>query len=99
MLKIKVGQYSNHTELTEVEENDLVFGNESEPTSRLLEGSIDSWASEEWVQDGTLKGKKCRIFYLFEEKEIINDEDEPLEAEFYPWDDDHISWIEVEDLD
>ena len=98
MTKLFVGQYSNQTTEQEVNEYNLIIEGNAEPTSRLLEGSTSSWAAEEWVQDGKLNGVDCRVLYLFKAEEITNSDGDSLEAEFYPWDFDHISWVDVENV-
>lgn len=66
----------------------------AQPTSRLLEGTQDNWAAEEWSESVILPGgDRATRYYLFSADEI-NDDGEPLEAEQYPWDAEHVSWIE-----
>ena len=59
------------------------------PTSRLLDGSSDSWADQEWYEPGVVeiddKAEKVMAVYLFEESQLVDDDGEPLEAYMYPW--------------
>lgn len=67
----------------------------AEPTSRMLEGSGDAWAAEEWIEYGQLEGQEYSIYYLFSEKDITWDDGSAREAEDYPWDVDHVSKVEA----
>jgi len=42
-------------------------------------------------------GRTCQRMYLFAANEIIGDDGEPLEAEDYPWDDEHVMRIKTSD--
>lgn len=70
----------------------------AEPTSRVLDGSEDHGYAEEWAEPAALPdGRSCYRMYLFTKNEIVDDDGEPLEAENYPWDDDHVARIKVSD--
>lgn len=61
----------------------------AEPTSRVLNGSEDSGYAEEWQEPAVMPdGRKCLRSYLFTAEETTD-----LEAENYPWDDDHVKRI------
>lgn len=71
----------------------------AQPTSRRLSGSDDHWAAEEWVQDAIMPdGRKCQVFYLFSADEIADDDGQPIDADNYPWDADHISRVVLDDI-
>jgi hypothetical protein len=64
------------------------------PTGRLLDRSEDYGYAEEWQEPATMPdGRQCLRMYLFDKDEITDDNGEPLEAEDYPWDDDHVQRI------
>lgn len=68
----------------------------AEPTNRVLSGSDDFWAAEEWAEPVTLSdGRKATAYYLFSSESITDDAGEQLLAEDYPWDAEHCSWIEL----
>lgn len=70
-----------------------------EPTSRLLEGSSDSWAVEEWAEPCECGKIKATMYYLFSSDEIAEaverNPDNP--AEEYPWDAEHCSRCVISD--
>lgn len=72
----------------------------AEPTSRCLSGTNDFWAAQEWREDGR-RGHdfKISIYYLFDEKDIIDDNGEPLESDQLPFDGKHVSRIEVQEIE
>ena len=70
------------------------------PTSRLLDGSSDHGYAEEWAEPAVLPdGRDCTIMYLFDDDDIIDKFGEKIDAEFYPWDADHIRRIVCEKED
>lgn len=73
-------------------------GGNAVPTSRVLDGGEDHGYAEEWQEPAVLPdGRECYRMYLFDSSEIVNDNGEPLEAENYPWDDDHVARILLAD--
>lgn len=61
------------------------------PTSRVLSrDSTDSWAAEEWAEEGVICGLPCVAIYLFSKDEVSGDGDQ------YPWDTDHIERIIID---
>lgn len=78
----------------DVDVTDYVPQGNAEPTSRLLDCDMeDCWAAEEWREEGTINNEPCAAYYLFDKSEIIDDKECPLEADRYPWDNDHIRRI------
>ena len=70
----------------------------AEPTSRVLNGSSDHGAAEEWLEPAVLPdGRKCYRVYLFDESDITDDEGNPLDAENYPWSDEQVKRIKLAD--
>jgi len=67
----------------------------AEPTSRLLEGSSDSWADQEWSEPVKINGQECTIYYLFSEEDMQDEDGEPLQDEDYPFDQEHVSYAEI----
>jgi len=86
---------ARHLPVYRVTFDELERRGNAEPTSRLLDGSEDHWASEEWEQPSSVRGQLCTIYYLFDADDIVDADDEPLEADRYPWDAEHISWVEL----
>lgn len=86
--------------IAEINPDEIEFDNEpAQPTSRLLSGTNDHWAAEEWVADGTTPdGHKCQVFYLFSSDEIITEDGESLDADCYPWDAEHVSRVVLADV-
>jgi hypothetical protein len=69
-------------------------GTQAYPTSRLLDGSSDHGYAEEWAEPATLPdGRPCLRMYLFDDEDIHDEEGEPLLAENYPWDHEHVRRI------
>lgn len=67
-------------------------------TSRVLDGSNDHGFAEEWLEPATLPdGRSCYRVYLFDDEDITDDNGEPIDAEHYPWDDDHVARIKLVD--
>jgi hypothetical protein len=67
------------------------------PTGRLLDGSTDHGYSEEWAEPARLSdGRKCLKMYLFDHDDIVV-EGEQLEAENYPWDNEHVKRVKLVD--
>lgn len=97
----KVSVYNLGGQLAgEINPDEIEYTNDpAQPTSRCLSGSNDHWAAEEWAQDAIMPdGRKCQVFYLFSADEIVDDDGNPLEAENYPWDADHISRVVLDDI-
>lgn len=90
-------QYTNsdNKPVAMVSFNDFNSTGNAEPTSRVLDGSIDHGYAEEWAENGyiILDGEKRQVtlIYLFEENEIS---DEP---ENYPWDEKHAARLLLAD--
>ena len=62
------------------------------PTCRLLEGQWHQDNCQEWAEDGTIDGKKVKVFWIFENREIeTEDIDDAL------FDDEHMTKFEVGD--
>ena len=70
----------------------------AEPTSRVLDGSYDHGFAEEWSAPAKLFGTDAvgTVIYLFTESDITDDDGEPLDAEFYPWDEEHTARVIVD---
>ena len=70
-------------------------GQNAEPTSRLLDGSEDHGYAEEWQEPALMPdGRPCYRMYLFDSEELIDElTGEQINAEDYPWDDDHVRRI------
>jgi hypothetical protein len=96
---VRVSYYNHFSEDAEHIEPSLVEATDNaEPTSRVLEGSEDHGYAEEWQEPAIMPdGRKCFRIYLFTEDEIINNEGESMEAENYPWDDEHVARIILAD--
>lgn len=76
---------------------DLTITGNAEPTSRVLDGSLDHGFTEEWSEPATLpSGQACRVIYLFDDADIVDTDGEPLESENYPWDPEHIRRVVVD---
>lgn len=72
----------------------VASGTQAYPTGRLLDGSGDHGYDEEWFEKATLPdGRACYRAYLFDESDITDDDGEPLDAENYPWDSEHVRRI------
>jgi len=96
---VQISAYNHSDSSCEVIDPTLVeaTGN-AEPTGRLLDGSEDHGYAEEWAESAILPdGRTCQRMYLFAANEIIGDDGEPLEAEDYPWDDEHVMRIKTSD--
>ena len=64
------------------------------PTGRLLDGSCDHGYVEEWQEPAILPdGRECYRIYLFAAEDIYTDDGYPIDADEYPWDDDHVARI------
>ena len=65
------------------------------PTGRVLSGSSDHGAAEEWEEPGRIviagELRPCCAVYLFDEGEISDD------ADNYPWDEEHCARIMLAD--
>ncbi len=67
------------------------------PTCRLLDGTNDFWAAEEWAEPVVAPdGRAATKYYLFEKKEITDDNGDGMLAEDYPFDAAHVSRIEIQ---
>lgn len=59
---------------------------EAYPTGRLLDGSSDHGWDQEYFEPATLPdGRTCTRVYLFDDSDTQDDEGQPLQEEFYPW--------------
>jgi hypothetical protein len=99
MRTVEISYYNHSQAGSELIDPALVprTGN-AQPTSRVLEGSSDHGYAQEWAEPAVLTdGRKCERIYLFTADEIVDDAGEPLEAEDYPWDDDHVRRIRLLD--
>jgi hypothetical protein len=68
------------------------------PTSRVLNGSSDHGYEQEWFEPAVLPdGRSCYRVYLFDEGDITDDNGDPIDAEDYPWDDQHVRRIKLRD--
>lgn len=66
------------------------------PTCRLLDGTNDFWAAEEWAEPVIAPdGRKATKYYLFAEEEITTEDGEGMLSEDYPFDAAHVSKIEI----
>lgn len=67
----------------------------AEPSSRVLDGSIDHGYDEEWLEPGTVvvdgKSRQAVRVFLFDDFDIAE------QAEDYPWDADHCARILLRD--
>lgn len=96
-MKVKIG-YDRHNdpEAWEIDPSAAKPTDQAYPTSRLLDGSTDHGYAEEWAEPAMLPdGRKCLIMYLFDDDDITWDDGEPREAEDYPWNNEHVSWIKL----
>ena len=84
---------------TSLTADDYKATSQAEPTSRLLScDSEDHWAAQEWVEYGTIGGKECTAYYLFSTDDITDDDgNEFEEADMYPWDNDHLVRIVIDE--
>lgn len=97
---VQVSHYNHSDSANELIDPSVVeaTGENAEPTSRVLDGSSDHGYAEEWQEPATLPdGRKCYRMYLFDESAIVDDDGEPMEAEDYPWDDEHVARILLAD--
>lgn len=64
-------------------------------TSRALDGSDDHGYAQEWQEPGLLPdGRECLITYLFDDEDLTDGNGNEYEdAEFYPWDSEHVARI------
>lgn len=94
---VEISPYNHSQSSNQQIDPSLVVGTgNAQPTSRVLEGSEDHGFAEEWAEPAVLpSGEKCRRMYLFSADEIVSDDGEPLEAEDYPWDDEHVARINI----
>ncbi len=70
----------------------------AEPTCRLLDGTDDFWAAEEWAEPVVAPdGRAATKYYLFAAEEITDDDGNGLLADEYPFDAAHVSRIEIQD--
>lgn len=51
------------------------------PTNRLLHGEFDQRNLQEWIEEGTIHGKKTAVFYLFDNSEAETPEDMSFDAD------------------
>lgn len=66
----------------------------AEPTSRCLSGTSDFWAAEEWAEPVFAPdGRSATKYYLFAADDITDDDGNPIDADDYPWDAQHVSRI------
>lgn len=76
----------------------VAMGEQAFPTSRVLDGSSDHGYAQEWKEAATLPdGSACYRVYLFDETEVTDEDGEAIDAENYPWDDDHVARIILAD--
>ena len=68
-------------------------GGQAEPTGRVLSGSSDSWAAEEWAESGLYDGQRAARIYLFTAAEVEAAGDD---ASSLPWDDAHTARIKLQ---
>jgi hypothetical protein len=68
-------------------------GGQAEPTGRVLSGSSDSWAAEEWAESGLYDGQRAARIYLFTAVEVEAAGDD---ASNLPWDDEHTARIKLQ---
>lgn len=68
-------------------------------TSRVLDGSSDHGAFQEWLEPAVLpNGRKCHRVYLFDESDLQDDDGEWLEdASNFPWGDKNVARIKLAD--
>jgi len=70
----------------------------AEPTNRLLSGTDDHWAEQEWVEPVfDPDGSPAKKYYLFSKKDIIDEDGNPIDSDDFAWDSNHVSKIEIED--
>ena len=62
-------------------------------TGRVLPGQHEQENQQEWAERGTIKGKSATVYYIFE-----NSEAEVEDGGDIPFDEEHVSIIEVEAL-
>lgn len=63
-------------------------------TCRLIQGADSAMAPQEWAELGTIDGEPAKVYYIFSEEEASSED-----ASDYPWDDEHVSKIEVAEKD
>ena len=94
---ITTGNYISDNDLT-IDPSLVVATDSAQPTSRVLDGSSDHGYAQEWLEPAVMPdGTQCKRVYLFDDDDITDDDGEPLEAEDYPWDDNHVARILLND--
>lgn len=87
LVKLTMGNYDHNDDdvisLAEVTVTDQAF-----PTGRLLVG-VEEWQEPVRLPDG----RRGLLTYLFNEDDMRDENGEPLDAEDYPWDYEHITRI------
>ena len=63
-------------------------------TCRLIEGAESAMDPQEWAERGTVDGAPAMVYYIFAEEEASSED-----ASEYPWDEEHISKIEIAEQD
>jgi len=94
MTKVDVYEAVTNTIKFEVEYDDCESLGNAEPTSRLLNGTSDFWADEEWVEPVKLPdGRTGERYYLFDKETVDTCCDSGNGPEDYPWDLEHCTKI------
>ena len=80
--------WDHYTRVGMVNYADIITdGDGAEPTGRVLDGSPDHGYREEWVEYGTYRGRPVTVVYLFDDDDLLDDDDREIEeADHYPWD-------------
>jgi hypothetical protein len=62
------------------------------PTNRLVVGASSAMDPQEWAERGTIDGVPATVYYMFDE-----DETDHEDGGDYPFDLDHVTYIEIGD--
>lgn len=94
-MKISVTYAGNPYEVIgEIDYNDITMFGEAYPTSRVLDGCFDGWASQEWLEFCFDKaGETYSAVYLFDGDEV---EAAGEYSENLPFNVDHIARLEIQ---
>ncbi|MDD5060685.1 MAG: hypothetical protein PHN44_00170 [Candidatus Marinimicrobia bacterium] len=81
-----------------IDPSTVIATDQAVPTGRLLDGSSDHGYVEEWQEPAILPdGRQCYRMYLFDDDDITDEEGNHLDADCYPWDNDHVRRILLAD--
>ena len=97
---INVVNCGNVDTIAKIDFKDFASCGNAEPTSRVLDGSSDHGAAEEWGEAGhiVIDGEKlsCRAMYIFDDADITDIDGAPLDASDYPFNAAHVARIRLD---